>query len=179
MEKKCKGIFYLSLGTERCRSAQLVHLPQTQKAHLSRTYSVPERLPTTSKEGQSGDRNNNNKNPRLNKGGESQKLYDRIQLLQKDVTDFHTLLLSDDCTATVASGDEWAPFDREQKEICEGLKHEYAAIKEQLWTLENKSHDVKGVGGKERIRAYSANSRYTLCYASYILRRHRNLFLNI
>ena len=131
-------------GTARCKSAQLVHLmAQPQKAHLSRTYSVPENLPSKKDGGGKSEAHDDD---------EETQLANRIQLLQKDVTNFHTLLSSSDDSSEC----QHPPLDGEQqKEICDALKSEYEGIKNMLKSLENKQAN----GDTKRIRAYSTNSR--------------------
>ncbi|XP_066910844.1 micronuclear linker histone polyprotein-like [Clytia hemisphaerica] len=114
----------------RSKSTQLLHLAQPQKVHLSRTYSMPERL-LTKKRGLSSSL------PAPSRVSE-EDLVARLQCLQNDVTNFHTLLSDGECTL------------QEQREINEGLKDEFSMIKDEFKTLENNG---------SRNRAYSTNSK--------------------
>ena len=103
---------------------------QPQKAHLSRTYSMPERL-LTKKRGLSSSL------PAHSRVSE-EDLVSRLQCLQNDVTNFHILLADGECTL------------QEQKEINEGLKDEFNIIKDEFKSLEKNG---------SRNRAYSTNSK--------------------
>ena len=149
--------------TTRCKSAQLVHLmAQPQRAHLSRTYSVPDHLPNNKPD-------HRNHPPPTNGGdndddAESQ-LRNRIQGLQKDVINFQTLLSSpppspeeEDDEGTTGNGHHALLGDeqQQQKKIYHALRNEYDLIKEMLKSLDEFNGNNNDT---ERTRAYSTNSR--------------------
>lgn len=134
---------------KRCKSVQLVHLmpSQSQKAQLSRAYSVPDNLANKPDEGY---------HQKHNHDDEESQLRDRIQELQRDVTNFQTLLSSRSLDESVSDHHPSLIDDhQQQKEIYHVLRNEYDLIKEMLKNLEIKGSNNE----RERSRAYSTNSR--------------------
>jgi len=120
----------------RSKSTQLIHLAQPQKAHLSRTHSVPDRF--------GWKKNGHSSSSYSDIDEETEDFIARLQCLQNDVTNFHTLISEGECDVD------------EQKEIYERLKKEYGIVKDRLKSIED---EEDGDLNNNRIRATSLNSR--------------------
>ena len=124
----------------RSKSTQLIHLAQPQKAHLSRTHSVPDRV-GLKKSGHSA----SSYSDTVMEDEETDDFISRLQCLQNDVSNFHTLVSEGECD-----------IDK-QKEIYERLKEEYETVKDELKSFDRDGED--GDLNNNRIRATSLNSR--------------------